>query len=151
MKIKKDFVLKFQIKTVSKIKIFEIHFLNNKVSNYGYNGEFWERQQLLSYWRNFLHFTAPEHILQESYVYWTVHHLDSWIRRDKLDVSCFIISLFTAQHVSDVNTSILRSLRLICWGYFMGCIALVRNVLVLRCGMAGVVWYPDVLTSETCW
>jgi len=27
---------------------------------------------------------------------------------------CFIISLFNAQHVSDVNTSILRSLRLIC-------------------------------------
>jgi len=44
-----------------------------------------------------------------------VHHLDSWIKRDQLDVTCFIISLFTAQHVSDVNTSILRSLRLICW------------------------------------
>ena len=27
--------------------------------------------------------------------------------------------------------------------YFMGCIALVRYVLVLRCGLAGVVWYPD--------
>jgi hypothetical protein len=24
----------------------------------------------------------------------------------------------------------------------MGCIALVRYVLVLRCGLAGVVWYP---------
>jgi len=38
----------------------------------------------------------------------------------------------------------------------MGCIALVRGVLVLRCGLAVVVWYPysgfslDVLTSETC-
>ena len=32
----------------------------------------------------------------------------------QLDVTCFLISLFTAQHVSDVNTSILRSLRLIC-------------------------------------
>jgi len=49
----------------------------------------------------------------------------------------------------------------------MGCIALVRCVLVLRCGLAVVVWYPyatheitqqisrkllrmDVLTSETC-
>ena len=37
----------------------------------------------------------------------------------------------------------------------MGCIALVRCVLVLRCGLAGVVWYPyagslDVLTPETC-
>jgi len=56
------------------------------------------------------------HILgKESYVYWTVHHLDSWIKGEKLDVNCFIISLFNAQHVSDVNTSILRSLRLMCW------------------------------------
>jgi len=51
----------------------------------------------------------------KSYVYWTVHHLDSWIKRGQLDVTCFIISLFNAQHVSDVNISILRSLRLICW------------------------------------
>jgi len=50
-----------------------------------------------------------------SYVYWNVHRLDSWIKRDQLDVTCFIISLFTVQHVSDVNTSILRSLRLVCW------------------------------------
>ena len=50
-----------------------------------------------------------------SYVYWTVHHLGSWIKTDQLDVTCFIISLFNAQHVSDVSTSILRSLRLICW------------------------------------
>ena len=44
-----------------------------------------------------------------------MHHLDSWIKRGQLDVTCFIISLFNAHHVSDVNTSILRSLRLICW------------------------------------
>ena len=54
-------------------------------------------------------------VLFDSYVYWTVHHLDSWVKRDKLDVTCFIISIFNAQHVSDVNTSILRSLRLMCW------------------------------------
>ena len=53
--------------------------------------------------------------LCESYVYWTVHHLDSWIKTDKLDVTCFIISLFNAQHVPDINTSILRSLWLIFW------------------------------------
>ena len=40
---------------------------------------------------------------------------NSWIKRDQLDVTCFCISLFNAQHVSDVNTSILRSLRLIWW------------------------------------
>ena len=53
-------------------------------------------------------------ICVESYVYWTVHHLDSWIKRDQLDVTCFFISLFNTQHVSDVNTSVLRSLRRIC-------------------------------------
>jgi len=41
--------------------------------------------------------------------------LTSWIKRAQLDVTCFIISLFTAQHVSDVKTSILMSLRLIWW------------------------------------
>jgi hypothetical protein len=41
--------------------------------------------------------------------------LSSWIKRDQLDVTCFYISLFKSQHVSDVNSSILRSLRLICW------------------------------------
>jgi len=29
------------------------------------------------------------------------------------------------------------------FSYFMGCIAMFRCVLVLRCGLAGVVWYPD--------
>ena len=48
------------------------------------------------------------------YVYWTVHHLDIWVKRDQLDVTCFI-SLLNAQHVSDVNTTILRSLWLMCW------------------------------------
>ena len=32
---------------------------------------------------------------------------------DQLDVSCFIVSLFTGQLVSNVSTSIFRSLRLI--------------------------------------
>ena len=41
--------------------------------------------------------------------------VQSWVKRDQLDVTCFIISLLNAQHVSDVNTSILRSLRLMCW------------------------------------
>ena len=92
----------------------------------------------------------------ESYVYWTVHHLDSWIKRDQLDATCFIISLFNVQHVSDVNTSILRSLRHICWViswvvllWFDVCWCYV----VVWLGWCGirmqasawwwVVWYPD--------
>jgi len=54
-------------------------------------------------------------VSRTSYVYWTVQHLDSWIKIDELDVTWYIISLFNAQHVSNVITSILRSLRLICW------------------------------------
>jgi hypothetical protein len=37
----------------------------------------------------------------------------SWIKIGQLGVTCFIISLFTAQHVSNVSTSIFRSLGLI--------------------------------------
>ena len=76
-----------------------------------------------------------------------------WIKRDQLDVTCYFISLFNAQYVPDVNTSILRSLRLIC--YFVGCIVLVQYVLVLRCGLAGMVWYSDAgfshdITQQIC-
>ena len=30
------------------------------------------------------------HLKYASYVYWTVHHLDSWIKRDQLDITCFL-------------------------------------------------------------
>ena len=34
------------------------------------------------------------------------------------------------------------------WSYFMYCIALVRCVLVLRCGSVGVVWCGIVMQAE---
>jgi len=110
----------------------------------------------------------------ESYVYWAVHHLDGWIKRNQLDVTCSIISLFTALHVSDINTPILRRLRLI--GWVISCVVLfwfdVRwCYVVVWMGWCGVVstlnqnnttheithqirrnlLRMDVLTSETCW
>ena len=65
-----------------------------------------------------------------------------WIKIDQLDVTCFIISLFTAQHVSDVSTSIFRSLRLICW--VISCVVLPWFDVcwcygVVRLGWCGVV------------
>jgi len=64
--------------------------------------------------------------------------------RDQLDVTCFFISLFNARHVSDVNTSILRCLRHICWVISWVVLLWVDVcVLVLRCCLAGVVWHPD--------
>ena len=68
---------------------------------------------------------------------------DGCIKRDQLDVTCLFITLFNAQHVSDVNTSIHQELATYLSSYFMGFTALVQCVLVLRCGLAGVVWYPD--------
>jgi len=50
-----------------------------------------------------------------SYVYWTVHHGDSWIEKDQLDVTCYFFHFLCAQHVLDINISIIRSLRLFCW------------------------------------
>ena len=47
-------------------------------------------------------------------VYWTVHHCDSWRIRVQLNVTSYYVlfHFFYAQHVSDINTSIIRSLRL---------------------------------------
>ena len=55
----------------------------------------------------------------------------SWVKRNQLDATYFII-LFNAQHVSDVNTSIFRSLRLI-RSYFMGCICEKYRVYCVAC------------------
>jgi len=57
--------------------------------------------------------------------------------------------LSTAQHVSDVNTSIFRSLRLLValcrltWGVLVLC----SGIVCWWCGILKM----DVLTSETCW
>ena len=79
----------------------------------------------------------------------------TWLKRDQLDVTFFFISLFNAQHISVINTSNLRSLRLICW-----VISLVVLLWYDACWCYIVVWLGwcghkllrmDVLTSKTCW
>ena len=71
----------------------------------------------------------------------------SWIKIDQLDVTCFIISLFKAQRVSNVSTSILRSLRLICW--VISWVVLLWGGVVSVCRLK--LLRMDVLTFETCW
>ena len=61
------------------------------------------------------------------YAYWTMHHCDSWRIRDQLDVTLYLVLFyfFYAQHISDINTSIITSLRLfhfittlvVCWSF----------------------------------
>jgi len=49
---------------------------------------------------------------------------------------CLLLNMFRMLvHLSSEACDLL-------WIYLMCCIALVRCVLVLRCGSAGVVWYP---------
>jgi len=52
-----------------------------------------------------------------------------------------------AQHVSDINISIITSLRLFCWITTLVVLFLVRYVLEFRCGWVGVV---SVLQAEAC-
>jgi len=70
-----------------------------------------------------------------------VHHLDSWIKIDQLDVTCFIISQFTAQHVSNVSISIFRSLRLIV-DLFHGLYCSGSMYVGVTVWFGLVVWYP---------
>ena len=52
-----------------------------------------------------------------------------------------------AQHVSDINIAIIRSLRLFCWSTTLVILFLVRCVLEFRCGWVGVV---SVWQAEAC-
>jgi len=61
-----------------------------------------------------------------------------WVKRNQFDATYFII-LFNAEHVSDVNTTIFRSLRLI-RSYFMGCICKKYRGIVLACYLLGRCW-----------
>ena len=52
-----------------------------------------------------------------------------------------------AQHVSDINISIIRSLQLCCWITTLVVMFLIRSVLEIRCGWVGVI---SVLQAEAC-
>ena len=94
-----------------------------------------------------------------------LEHNNLSMKIDQLDVTCFIISLFTAQHVSNVSTFIFRSLRLVCG--FISCVVLLWFVVcwcygVVRLGWCGILMQAEAQTSrkllkmneltfETCW
>jgi hypothetical protein len=66
-----------------------------------------------------------------------------WIKIDQLDVTRFIISLFTAQYVSNVGTFIFRSLRLIAdLSHGLYCSGLMCVGVTVWFSWGGVV-YPD--------
>ena len=78
-----------------------------------------------------------------SYFYWTVRHFNSWRIKTNLMTLAIFIHFLCAQHVSDINISIIRSLRLFCWITTLVVLFLFRCVLGFRCG-----W---VLQAEVCY
>ena len=73
-----------------------------------------------------------------------MHHCNSWII-EQLDITCYFISVLRAQHLSDINISIIRSLRLCCWITISVVLFLVRCMLEIWCGWF---WMVSVLQAE---
>ena len=68
-----------------------------------------------------------------------------WRMKDQLDVTCYFISLLMCSHVSDINISIIRSLRLCCWITTSVVLFSVRCVLKIWWGWF---WVVFVLQAE---
>jgi len=109
-----------------------------------------------------------------------LQHMMAWLKNER-PTWCHLLFYFTvlcAQHVSDINISIIRSLQLFCWITTLVVLFFVRCVLEIWCGWIGVVsvlqasathWTKnnttkvviqqnsckllmmDILMSETCW
>ena len=79
------------------------NFLNKLKKRHILNSMLYERMMYSQHGKAMLN--RKGYVVKQNYV--------SKIKIDQLDVTCFIISLFTAQHVSNVSRTIFRSLRLI--------------------------------------
>ena len=83
-------------------------------------------------------------------LYGNVWIVEEW----KTNLMSFVIlfHFLCAQHVSDINISIIRSLRLCCWITTSVVLFSVRCVLELWCGWFWVgLLMMDISMSETCW
>ena len=89
-------------------------------------------------------------LLSFSYAYWTVHHLDIWIKVDQLDDTCFIMSIYCSTwvvvqpalgyHITNSQSRYITPTRLESAQYSLHNNTPSRKLLKM-----------DVLTSETCW
>jgi len=81
-----------------------------------------------------------------SYVHSTVCHCDSWRIKDQLDVTCCLFYFLYTQHVSNINISIIRSLRLCRWITTLVVLFSFRCVFEIWCSW---VWVVSVLQACT--
>jgi len=76
--------------------------------------------------------------------FWNIYSLvEEW--KTNLMSLVIVFHFLCAQNVSDINISIIRSLRLFCWITTLVVLFLVRYVLEFRCGWVGLV---SVLQAE---
>jgi len=94
---------------------------------------------------HFFDWNCAETMFDASYVYWTVHHLDSWIKIDQL-MSLVLLFHYLLLNMFQMLIHPSSGACELLWIYFMCCIALVRCVLVLRCGSAG--WCGILMQAE---
>ena len=100
-------------------------------------------------------------IVLHSYVYWTVHHLDIWVKRDQLDVTCFIISLYMLNmfrmliHPSsgacDLCVELFRGLHWSGSMWFQHTSNQINVSHEITQHISRKLLRMDVLTFETCW
>ena len=79
------------------------------------------------------------HFHYESYVYWTVHHCDSWRIRDQLDVTCYVF-YFTSSMLIMFRTLIHPSSGACDFFYWITTFVVCSCFDV--CWSFGVGWYP---------
>ena len=83
--------------------------------------------------------------------FWTVHHLDRWIKIDQLDITCFIISQFTAQHCFEYSYIHLQELATYCG--IISCVVLLWFDVcwcydVVRLGWSGILMQAEALLQS---
>ena len=82
---------------------------------------------------------------KQAYVYWTVHHCNSWRIKDQLDVTCYFISLLMCSACFGHQYILQQELATVLLNYHIGNLFSVRCVLKIWCGW---VWVVSVLQAE---
>ena len=67
------------------------------------------------YWTQNACMVLSANVIWKSYIYWTVHHRNGWKQKTNLMPLAILFHFLCAQHVWDINISIIRSLRMFCW------------------------------------
>ena len=128
----------------------------NNISNLSSSNQ-WQDELSARKQEFFLKCKIPLCLLDRASLWWLKNKRPTWCHSILFHFLC-------AQHVSDINISIIRSLWLFCWITTLVVLFLVRCVLEIRSGIRVAGWSTScasacntdtttthILMSETCW